>query len=439
MTKTQLCTQKIIDLAKTEEYKTFIHQTNLWGDPAKFTSRDLSEKFLHDEFPLSLVTKVLKTLLNTTDGKVLLQLNYNYLDSPITYKYQDWTNLVNLSFVKKEKNLLYFNATSILNPKQIDTITFDFITHTFNKELPLENITEEVNYHDRLLYENILNNINDIPEWIFTYTNDITIINPFINNYLTTFDTDLKQMLKDCPKGLVNYLKDFHREFDYYNTREYVLKKNLGNFGCYMYNSYKDIFSCKEVSVITKNRKLLKEVIHNSWDRGDFAASLNKLLRVFQDNLSDKVTFNTLLSLLTESDDIESFREKCLDEVNKELHQKLADELTALNFINNINIDNEHIVIVPQSIKDLQTEGNQQHNCVGHYYNDSIIYGVNKIYFIRKKDNTDESFITCRYNMQKKNTVEARGFCNRSLSQEELNIVNKVTNIINNHYEKGGM
>lgn len=76
MTKTQLCTQKIIDLAKTEEYKTFIHQTNLWGDSAKFTSRDLSEKFLHNEFPLSLVTKVLKTLLNTTDGKVLLQLHY---------------------------------------------------------------------------------------------------------------------------------------------------------------------------------------------------------------------------------------------------------------------------------------------------------------------------------------------------------------------------
>lgn len=439
MTKTQLCTQKIIDLAKTEEYKTFIHQTNLWGDPAKFTSRNFSEKFLHDEFPLSLITKVLKTLLNTTDGKVLLQLNYNCLDSPITYKYQDWTNLVNLSFVKKEKNLLYFNATSILNPKQVNTITFDFITHTFNKELPLENIAEEVNYHDRHLYENILDNINDVPEWIFTYTNNVTIINSFIDNYQTTFDTDLKQMLKDCPKGLINYLKDFDREFDYYNTREYVLKKNLGNFGCYLYNAYRNVFSCKEITVFTKNRKLLKEVIHNSWNRGDFSASLNTLLRVFTTNLSDKVTFDTLFSLLTETDDIESFREKCLDEANKELHQKLADELTKLNFINNINIDDEHIVIVPQNIKDLQKEGNQQHNCVGHYYNDSIIDGVNKIYFIRKKGNSNESFITCRYNVKKKNTVEARGFANRSLSDAERDIVNKVTNIINNYYEKGGM
>ena len=43
MTKTQLCTQKIIDLAKTEEYKTFIHQTDVWGDVMKFTSRNFSE------------------------------------------------------------------------------------------------------------------------------------------------------------------------------------------------------------------------------------------------------------------------------------------------------------------------------------------------------------------------------------------------------------
>lgn len=439
MTKTQLCTQKIIDLAKTEEYKTFIHQTNLWGDPAKFTSRDLSEKFLHDEFPLSLVTKVLKTLLNTTDGKVLLQLNYNYLDSPITYKYQDWTNLVNLSFVKKEKNLLYFNATSILNPKQIDTITFDFITHTFNKELPLEDITEEGNYHDRNLYENILTYIDDTPEWIFTYTDNIATINSFINNYHTILDTDVKQMLKECPKGLINYLRDFNRKFDYYNTYEYVLKKNLSNFGYYIYKTYKATFSYKEISLFTKNKKLLKEVIHNSWDRGDFPANLSKLIRVFIDNISNKVTLDTLFSLLTESDDIESFREKCFDEVNKELYKRLANKLIELNFINNINIDDEHIVIVPQSIKDLQEEGNQQHNCVGHYYNNSIIDGVNKIYFIRKKDNPNVSFITCRYNIEKKNTVEARGFCNHSLSNAQWDIVNKVTNIINNHYEKGGM
>lgn len=435
MTKTQLCTQKIIDLAKTEEYKTFIHQTNL----GKFTSRDLSEKFLHNEFPLSLVTKVLKTLLNTTDGKVLLQLSYNYLNSPITYEYRDWSNLVSLSFAKKEKNLLYFNATSTLNPKQVNTITFDFITHTFNKELPLENIVEETNYHDRNLYQNILDNINDIPEWIFTYTDNVCIINTFLGNYSTIYDTNLKQMLKECPKGLINYLKNFNRDFDYYNIREYVLKKYLSNFGFNIYQSYKHNFSCEEILTLVKNKKLLKEVVHNSWDRGDIAASLNKLIIAFRDNLSDTTTFNTLFSLLTESDDIESFREKCYDEANKELHKKLADELTELNFINNISIDDEHIVIVPQNIKDLQEEGNQQRNCVGHYYNDSIICGINKIYFIRKKDNPNVSFITCRYNIKNKNTVEARGFCNCSLSKEEQDIVNKVTNIINNHYEKGGM
>lgn len=443
MTKTQLCTQKIIDIAKTEEYKTFIHrEDNTWDGCVKFTSRELSEKFLNNEFPLALVSKVLKTLLNTTDGKILLQLSYDDWDTPISYVYRDWSDLVNLSFAKKEKNLLYFNITSVLYPEKVSTITFDFITHTFNKEIPLENINEQVNYQDRCLYQNILSHINDVPEWIFTYTDKVNVINTFCKNFYEIVEDEnrlLKQLLRECPKGLINYLNDFNRDFNYDNILKYILKKNLGNFGFSIYNHYKYSFSCEEILTFVKNKKLLKEVIHNSWDRGNVTASLSTLIRVFLDNLSDKVTFNILFSLLTESDDIESFREKCINEANKELHKKLADKLTELNFINNINIDDEHIVIVPQNIKDLQKEGNQQHNCVGHYYNDSIIRGINKIYFIRKKNNPNASLITCRYNINNKRTVEARGFCNSSLSNAQWDIVNKVTNIINNYYEKGGM
>lgn len=439
MTKTQLCTQKIIDIAKTEEYKTFIYRKVVGNYYVKFTAKEFSEKFLHNEFPLSLVSKVLKTLLNTTDGKTLLQLCYSDWDTPISYKYRDWSNLVNISFIKKEKNLLYFNIASILNPKHIDTITFDFITHTFNKEIPLEDIATDAYCSSRHLYENILSHKNDTPEWIFTYTDDIKIIGEFFDKYYGTHDTELKQMLKECPKGLINYLKEFNQAFSYYNIRDYILKKNLGNFGFNIYGSFNSSFSYREILMFVKNKKLLKEVVHNTWDRNNLSANISTLIRVFVNYKSKKITFDTLLSLLSESDDINSFSDKCDIEANKELNKKIAKELTKLNFINNINIDDEHIVIVPQDIKDLQKEGNQQHNCVGHYYNDSISKGLNKIYFIRKKNNPNSSFITCRYNIKSEDTVEARGFSNRSLSDAEQDMVNKVTNIINNHYEKGGM
>lgn len=437
MTKTQLCTQKIIDIAKTGEYKLFIYRKGWRGNYLKFTAKEFSEKFLHNEFPLSLVSKVLKTLLNTTDGKALLQLSYSDWDTPISYEYKNWSNLVNLSFVKKEKNLLYFNIASILNPEHIDTIMFDFITHTFNKEIPLEDIAADTYCPSRHLYENILSHKNDTPEWIFTYTDDITTIDKFFDKYYGT-DAELKQMLEECPKGLINYLKEFNQNFDYFNIRDYVLKKNLGNFGFNVYTAFKTSFSFKEILMFVKNKKLLKEVVHNTWDRNNISASIYTLIRVFM-GYKSKITFNTLFSLLSESDDIDSFSDKCDIEANKELNKKIAKELTELNFINNINIDDEHIVIVPQDVKDLQKEGNQQHNCVGHYYNDSISRGVNKIYFIRKKNNPNASFITCRYHVKSEDTVEARGFSNRFLSDAERDIVNKVTNIINNHYEKEGM
>ena len=50
---------------------------------------------------------------------------------------------------------------------------------------------------------------------------------------------------------------------------------------------------------------------------------------------------------------------------------------------------------------DLADEGIQQNNCVGYYYNDSIERGDNCIFFLRKKDKPEKSYITCRYNIEK--------------------------------------
>ena len=72
-------------------------------------------------------------------------------------------------------------------------------------------------------------------------------------------------------------------------------------------------------------------------------------------------------------------------------------------------------VVVPKGIADLKNEGEQQHNCVGSYYNDSIIERRNLIYFIRRTDCVDKSYVTCRFNIESDRTVEARIRNNDSL------------------------
>lgn len=65
-------------------------------------------------------------------------------------------------------------------------------------------------------------------------------------------------------------------------------------------------------------------------------------------------------------------------------------------------------VIVPSSLKDFTDEGRQQNNCVGHYYHKSIAEGRNLIYFIRKANNPNKSYITNRFSIQYQKTTETK-------------------------------
>lgn len=72
-------------------------------------------------------------------------------------------------------------------------------------------------------------------------------------------------------------------------------------------------------------------------------------------------------------------------------------------------------IIVPHTLEDFVDEGTQQHNCVGSYYHNSIAKGENLIYFVRKKNNPDKSYITCRYSIIDKASVETREINNTSV------------------------
>lgn len=56
----------------------------------------------------------------------------------------------------------------------------------------------------------------------------------------------------------------------------------------------------------------------------------------------------------------------------------------------------EYVVKIPYTKEELVLEGNQQHNCVGGY-DTYIKSGRDFIYFIRKKDKPDESYVTCQF------------------------------------------
>lgn len=106
--------------------------------------------------------------------------------------------------------------------------------------------------------------------------------------------------------------------------------------------------------------------------------------------------------------------------------------LRKLNFMNGKCFDN-YVVVVPQNVMDLVNEGFQQNNCVGYYYNDSIRDGDECIFFLRKKDKPEKSYITCRYCVVTKEVEEARYKNNRDVDSIDEEIVYHINDFINDN------
>ena len=113
-------------------------------------------------------------------------------------------------------------------------------------------------------------------------------------------------------------------------------------------------------------------------------------------------------------------------------NEAFENTLRRLNFMNGKCFD-DYIVVVPQNVMDLIDEGFQQNNCVGYYYNNSIKNGNNCIFFLRRKDKPEKSYITCRYCVNNKEVEEARYKNNRNIDSADEKIVYYINDFINNN------
>ena len=113
-------------------------------------------------------------------------------------------------------------------------------------------------------------------------------------------------------------------------------------------------------------------------------------------------------------------------------NKAFENTLRKLNFLSG-KCFGDYIVVVPQNVIDLIDEGSQQNNRVGYYYNDSIENGDDCIFFLRKKNKPEKSYITCRYSVDNKEVVEARYKNNHDIDSADENIIYYINDFINDN------
>ena len=289
---------------------------------------------------------------------------------------------------KKERNILTFDGCKDL--------VFDFNTKQFNLDInQVYNLPIEFNHFDNYCAY----------EWLFNYTDNFDTIKSIMFMDKKYYET--------MPKGFYNIVKDtpLTKELleDYVDKLTYgKYYKFIREFDSELVNNYLEQGGTMET---------LFKIIKNSLFNGilDIGYYTRELLRNFQYvccDLEEKIT-------LDDNRDIKHNIQTLKDIANRERNNILAKKLQKLNFINGLEYKNL-VVVVPQSQEEKQAEGKMQNNCVGYYYDDSILEGRNLIYFIRKKDTPKKSYVTCRYNKDYKETLEYRAFNNNDVSDRNV-------------------
>lgn len=314
----------------------------------------------------------------------------------------------------KERNILTFACN--------DELTYDFVTGKFSFDLDKDCVLTSGGYNYLLSETGRIKEMLKY-EWLFNYCNDLSTISRIHRNCS-------EDMYKTMPK---DFIKNFGNEVTAENLRDAFFFAKYGKF-------YKIVEQLSGYTSI--NLEKIEFLFNNNGGFGTYItlvknSILNGVLCDYKYLCISLAEFYwqvvkemNIPYTLDLNRDFDHNYEQLQAIVDKEKNEKMASKLQRLNFINGMTFG-EYIVVVPQNVEEKADEGKQQNNCVGHYYDDSILEDSNLIYFLRKVANPKKSYMTCRYHIRSSATVEYRLKNNESVrDSREVAIICQIDKII---------
>lgn len=245
-------------------------------------------------------------------------------------------------------------------------------------------------------------------------------------NYCVNFDAMCNLKLT---KDYLNWCREYDEPVCSKTAKEYYQKKLEDSIP----KELKPYYVMMKVYGITENidketlfklLKILKYTVYHLI--ADEAANDIEYLECLTNTLTDenKKLLNTNRTV--------SQNYKIIEQKEFVNNEAFENTLRKLNFLNG-KCFGDYVVVVPQNVIDLINEGIQQNNCVGYYYNDSIENGDNCIFFLRKKDKPEKSYITCRYDIDEQDIVECKYKNNCDIDGADEEIIDRINDFINDN------
>ncbi len=249
-------------------------------------------------------------------------------------------------------------------------------------------------------------------------------------------DTAMIKLLCDnhnckLPKGYVAWCRKNDKKFSYYALQEFTAEQTFKQWPQQLVDFIKKFKDGTDFDLILAtggNKELcsaLMHIINNSLKRyeiRDLFSYLRNILSLLRNNPQ-------LRPYLDETKNAKTAHQILNDALNKKRNEKILANEAKIAALNGVAIGNI-IIKIPSAMNDFTDEGEQQHNCIGYYYHETIAHGDTLIYFLRRAESPEKSYVTCRYNIHRKSTVEHRTQYNRQFDNDAL--FKEIDNMINN-------
>ena len=243
-----------------------------------------------------------------------------------------------------------------------------------------------------------------------------------MEKYITVLDliNNPWRVPNECPQGYIKWVRDNDKDISIETLAEFqnVQKINkLTKEDKDVYEKLRTAFSDsdrvivwwlneKNVTLRQKFRQIFKATIKSfTWNMYNDLCDWQRFFIVGRNGFY--VWGDNWIDYLDGNRDFRYNLKTCEEQKNKVRNEKILANEEKIRSITEIQHDN-FVIIVPSSMDDFTKEGQMQNNCVGSYYHDSIARGDNLIYFIRRKETPNRSYITNRFNIGCQRTVESR-------------------------------
>lgn len=235
----------------------------------------------------------------------------------------------------------------------------------------------------------------------------------------------------ECPQGYIKWVRDNDSEISIDTLAEFQNVQKINK----LTKEDKDVYEklrtafCNSDRIIVwwlneedtalrqKFRQIFKTTIKSfTWNMYNDLCDWHRFFIVGKNGLY--VWGDNWIEYLDGNRDFRYNLKTCEEQKNKVRNEKILANEEKIRSITEIQHDN-FVIIVPSTMDDFTKEGQMQNNCVGSYYHDSIARGDNLIYFIRRKENPNRSYITNRFSVCCQRTVETRKINNRDNDDKE--------------------